>query len=150
MSTFIHGGSALVLDIAGKAHAALRAGDVVQIDPMVASLEDGYTTRVPDFSNADGQLAPYGVVLGSPRKDRFALGEDILIRILGVVDVNFSNTNVAGRSCQVQDGVMTVADTGGVAFLADATNTRVCGISHTAGSGAHQSTVFFNGLTTWG
>ena len=150
MSTFIHGGSALVLDIAGKAHAALNMGDVVQIDPFVTSLEDGYTTRVPDISNADGQLAPIGVVLGSQGKKSFALGEDVLIRILGVVDVNFSNTNVAGRSCQLQDGAMTVLDTGGVAFLADATNVRVCGISHTAGTGAHQSKVFFNGLTTWG
>jgi len=147
MSTFIHGGSALQLDVAARAHAALSRGDIVQIDPAVGATDDGLSTRVPVISDALGQVAPYGVVLGSNGKSTFALGEDVLIRIMGVCQANMNTASVVG------DGVIlraatSLAPQGASTFTADASGNKLCGIAHTAGTGLQ--TVFFNGLTTWG
>lgn len=150
MSTFIHGGSALQLDIAGRAHATLNRGDVVQIDPVVGSTENGLTTRaVGALNTCLDQVAPFGVVLGSNGKSSFAVGEDILIRILGVCEVNVQNTaSAAGEGIQLRASNNDVEGTGGTTFEVDASGVRICGVAHTAGTGLQ--TVFFNGLTTWG
>jgi hypothetical protein len=150
MSTFIHGGSALQLDIAGRAHAALTRGDVVQIDPAVGATDDGLSTRdVGNLNNCLDQVAPYGVVLGSNGKSTFAIGEDVLIRIMGVCQVNVQSTaSGIGEGIQLRVSNNSVEGTGGTTYEGDAATVRVCGIAHTAGTGLQ--TVFFNGLSTWG
>jgi len=150
MSTFIHGGSALQLDIAGRAHAALSRGDVVQIDPAVGATDDGLTTRaVGALNTCLDQVAPFGVVLGSNGKSTFAIGEDVLIRIMGVCQVNVQNTaSGVGEGIQLRASNNDVEGTGGTTWEADASGVRICGVAHTAGTGLQ--TVFFNGLTTWG
>ena len=147
MSTFIHGGSALQLDVAARAHAALSRGDIVQIDPAVSATDDGLTTRVPVINDALGQVAPYGVVLGSNGKSTFAIGEDVLIRIMGVCEANMNTASVVGEKVVLRAATSLQAG-GDSAFTADASGTRLCGIAHTAGTGLQ--TVFFNGLSTWG
>ncbi len=154
MSTFIHGGSALTLDIAGKAHAALYRGDVVMINPAVGSAEDGYTTMDPITGTALAQVAPFGVVLGSAGKSSFAIGEDILIRILGIVDVAMDPAapSVIGHGVKLKNAATHLSPLGNATWTADAINVRVCGVAHTvsAAGNDHMATVFFNGLSTWG
>jgi len=150
MSTFTFGGSALQLDVAARAHAALSRGDVVQIDPAVGAADDGLSTRsVGNPNNCLDQVAPFGVVLGSNAKSSFDIGEDVLIRILGVCDVNVQNVaSGIGEGLQLRVSNNNVEGTGGTTYEGDASTVRICGIAHTAGTGLQ--TAFFNGLTTWG
>ena len=149
MSTFIHGGSGLELDIGGKAHAALSLGDVVQINPYLAAADDGYSTQaVGALNTSASQAALFGVVLGSNGKSTFALGEDILIRMVGVCQVNVQNTaSVLNQGIKLRASNNDV-ESAGAGFSGDASANRVCGVAHTAGTGLQ--TVFFNGLSTWG
>ena len=150
MSTFIHGGSALTLDIAGRAHAELDLGDVVQINPLVGATDDGLTTQVPDALNTCvSQVSLFGVVLGSNGKSKFATGEDVLIRVVGICKVNIQNTGSGvGEGVKLKAGAMTAEGTGNTTFLADASGAKICAVAHTAGTGLQ--TVFFNGMTSWG
>jgi hypothetical protein len=150
MSTFIHGGSGLVLDIAGKAHAELDLGDVVQINPLVTATESGYTTQVPDGLNTCvSQVSLFGVVLGSNGKSKFATGEDVLIRVVGICKVNVQNTaSGIGEGVKLRPSAMTAEGTGNSNYLADASTAKICAVGHTAGTGLQ--TVFFNGMTSWG
>jgi hypothetical protein len=150
MSTFIHGGSGLVLDIAGKAHAELDLGDVVQINPLVTATESGYTTQVPDALNTCvSQVSLFGVVLGSNGKSKFALGEDVLIRVVGICKVNIADTaSGIGQGVKLRASAMTAEGTAGTAVVLDASGVKLCAVAHTAGTGLQ--TVFFNGMTSWG
>ncbi len=155
MSTFMFGGSALALDIAGRAHAALEAGDVVMLDPEASSAADGLTTRTPVVNAGVGQIAPYGVVLGSSGKSSFAVGEDILIRIIGVVNVkmNPASPSVVGELVQIAGGQTYLNPAGGAgAFVATSATVRPCGMAHTVSAAGtdNKADVYFNGLTTWG
>ena len=150
MSTFMFCGSGLELDIAGRAHGPLSRGDVVQINPLVTATADGYTTQNVDALNSGlSQVSLYGVVLGSNAKNTFAVGEDILIRIVGIVDVAMSGATTIGNTVGLTPGANNLTDTGGTAFQADAAASRVVGAAHTATVGAGIATCWFNGLA-WG
>ena len=150
MSTFIHGGSGLVLDIGGRAHAALNMGDVVQINPLVSAAEDGYTTQDVDALNTGlSQVSLYGVVLGSAGKSTFAVGEDVLIRIVGVVRVAMAGAATAGNTVLLNPSNNNCVDSGGTAFAADASTVRIVGAAHETIAGAGLATCWFNGLS-WG
>ncbi len=140
MSTFIHGGSALVLDVAAKAHAALSRGDVVMIDPRDTA-DDGYTTMAVDaLDKVWHQVAIPGVVLGSAGKSTFATGEDVLIRICGVVDAKLNTgatKNDAVKLTANNDYLSHVAAATG--FTANASATFVIGTCLENGPGAGQA-----------
>ena len=138
MSTFIHGGSALALDIGARAHAALVAGDVVQINPLVGSAEDGMPTRA------------CGVVLGAAGKSSFATGEDILIRVLGVVDAKFAAAVSAGHVAKMTGGATTLTSMGNATWAANSNSDHLVAVAHETLTGAGTAQVYFNGLGSWG
>jgi archaellum biogenesis ATPase FlaH len=152
MSTFIHGGSALTLDIGAKAHAALSRGDVVMLDPLAAG--DGYTTKLVIIDSALGQLAPYGVVLGTAGKSTFATGEDVLIRIVGTCDVLFAvaGDSVAGQAVKLVLNQKYAVGTGSTAHVPTTTANRLLGIAHIASTPAsgQLGSCYINGLTLFG
>ena len=154
MSTFIHGGSALTLDVGAKAHAALSRGDVVEINPLVASGDDGYETRTLAAANTRAkQVSIVGVVLGSAGKSTFAIGEDVLIRIVGVCDAAFSGTTtISPTQVAVPNwagGANNFVATGEGVYSAPAANSRIVGVIHEARTGAGLAKVFINGLSSW-
>jgi hypothetical protein len=135
MSTFIHGGSALKLDVGAKAHAALEEGDVVGINPTTVGSDEGYSTiAVGDLNTAIQQVTMHGVVLGVPGKNSFATGEDVLIRIVGAVDVKATNGTAAGEVLRltVNNKYLTDAAAGTAATAQYAAATRWFGVAHTA------------------
>ena len=150
MSTFIHGGSALALDIGARAHAALVAGDVVQINPLVGSAEDGMTTRACVIGTGPAQVAPVGVVLGSAGKSSFATGEDILIRVLGVVDAKFAAAVSAGHVAKMTGGATTLTSMGNATWAANSNSDHLVAVAHETLTGAGTAQVYFNGLGSWG
>lgn len=150
MSTFIHGGSALALDIGARAHAALVAGDVVQINPLVGSAEDGMTTQACVVGTGPAQVAPVGVVLGSAGKSSFASGEDILIRVLGVVDAKFAGAVSAGHVAKMTNGATTLTSLTNDTWAANSNSTHIVAVAHETLTGAGTAQVYFNGLGSWG
>ena len=152
MSTFIHGGSALTLDVGAKAHAALSRGDVVMLDPLAAG--DGYTTKLVIINSALGQLAPYGVVLGSNGKSTFAIGEDILIRVIGTCDVLFNTgaNSVAGHAVKLTVNQKYAAPVGNANHTSTSTTVRLLGIAHSVSSPTtgQLGSCYINGLTLFG
>ena len=150
MSTFMFGGSALKLDIAARAHATLNKGDVVQINPLVGATDDGLTTRVPATGTGPAQVAPMGVVLGSSGKSRFTTGEDVLIRVLGVVDAAFAGAVVAGHVAVVTNAAMNLTSAGNATWAANSNSVHVAAVAHETLTGAGTAQVFFNGLASWG
>jgi hypothetical protein len=154
MSTFIHGGSALTLDIGAKAHAALSRGDVVAVNTLVASGSDGYETKaIGNGNTGDQQVEIYGVVLGSVGKSTFAIGEDILLRVVGVCDAALSATatiaptqvgkiNFAGPANNL---VPTAVGT----YSAPAGGNRTVATIQEARTGAGLAKVFINGMSSW-
>jgi len=152
MSTFIHGGSALKLDVGAKAHAALSRGDVVEINPLVGSADDGYETRdLPNANTRQKQVSILGVVLGSAGKSTFAIGEDVLIRLVGVCDAAFSASTTAGLlavpnwDAPANNFVSTAAGT----YSAPSNHNRILGVIHETRSGAGLAKVFINSLSSW-
>ena len=90
MSTFIHGGSALQLDIAGRAHAALTRGDVVQIDPAVGATDDGLSTRdVGNLNNCLVRLPLMGLSLAATERAPSPLARMSLFGLWGCVRLMF-------------------------------------------------------------
>ena len=150
MSNFMFGGSALALDIAGRAHAALEAGDVVQINPLVGSTDDGLTTQDCVVGTGPAQIAPIGVVLGSSGKSTFATGEDVLIRILGVVDAKFAGAVTAGHVAIMTDGARTLTSQTNATWAANSDSVHIVACAHETLGGAGTAQVYFNGLGSWG
>ena len=150
MSTFIHGGSALALDIGARAHAALVAGDVVQINPLVGSTDDGMSTQACIVGTGPVQIAPVGVVLGSAGKSTFALGEDVLIRVLGIVDAKFAGAVTAGHVAIMTNGATTLTSTTNATWAANSNSVHIVACAHETLAGAGTAQVYFNGLGSWG
>ena len=150
MSNFMFGGSALGLDIGARAHAALERGDVVQINPLVGSTDDGLTTQDCVVGTGPAQLAPIGVVLGSSGKSTFALGEDVLIRILGVVDAKFVGAVTAGHVAIMTGGARTLTSRTNATWAESSISVHLCAVAHETLTGAGTAQVYFNGLGTWG
>lgn len=152
MSTFIHGGSALTLDIGAKAHTDLARGDVVMINPLVAG--EGYETKDVITNSALGQLAPYGVVLGTDGKSSFASGEDILVRVVGSCPVYFNAgaNSVVGEAIKLTAGQKYATPVGNANFTATSSTVRLLGIAHTASGPTTDQlgTCYINGLTMFG
>lgn len=156
MSTFIHGGSGIQLDVGAKAHAALRRGDVVAINPVITTAgNEGYVTMaVGDLNTAIQQVTMHGVVLGSNGKDSFAIDEDILVRICGIVEAKCINGTGVGdvlRLTASDDALTDAAAATGIAAQY-AVGTRWVGVAHTANAtgGDALCRVWFNGLGVWG
>jgi len=154
MSTFIHGGSGLTLDVGAKAHAAVSRGDCLEINPLVASGDEAYETRSLTSANTRAkQVSIVGIVLGSNGKSTFATGEDILLRVVGICDAALSGTatisptqvliaNYAGPA----NNLIPTAEGG---YATGAANSRVMGVVHEARTGAGLAKVFINGLSSW-
>jgi len=149
MSTFMFGGSGLTLDIGARVGEASHSrGDVVQINPLVGSEDAGFSTQnVDDLDSGPSQTALYGVVLGTDARDSFTRGEDILVRIVGMVQANVGNTAVAGQTLVLTAGANNLTDAGGTAFSASVSGNRPVGVAHEAGTGL--LTVWFN-IFSWG
>ena len=98
------------------------------------------------------QVAPFGIVLGSAGKSTFAIGEDVLIRILGIVDVTMTagTPGVVGHGIKLRNAVRTIDPLGNATWTADASGVRVCGVVQALNGTGQSPTVFFNGLSTWG
>ena len=150
MSTFTFGGSALALDIGARAHAALERGDVVQINPLVGSTDDGLTTQALVVGTGPAQLAPVGVVLGSSGKSTFATGEDVLIRVLGVADAKFVGAVNAGDVADMTNGALTLTTRGNATWVANSNTVHIVAVAHETLAGPGTAQVYFNGLGSWG
>jgi hypothetical protein len=150
MSTFMFGGSALALDIGARAHAALERGDVVQINPLVGSTDDGLTTQALVVGTGPAQLAPVGVVLGSSGKSTFATGEDVLIRVLGIADAKFVGAVTAGHVAIMTNGALTLTTAGNSTWAANSNSVHIVAVAHETLAGAGTAQVYFNGLGSWG
>ena len=156
MSTFIHGGSPLTLDVGAKAHAALSRGDIVAINPVDTDVDDeGYITMaVGDLNTAIQQVTMHGVVLGSNAKDTFVTGEDILVRIVGTCPARVINGTAAGEVLRltVNNPNLTNAAAGTAAAAGYAAATRWIGVAHAgnASGGDALARCYINGLGVWG
>ncbi len=84
MSGFIHGGSALTLDIGARNQtgATVTVGDVLQLD-ITAATEDGYDAVVCQTGDTDiGNYSFVGAVLGK-KGGKVVNGESLILRIVG-------------------------------------------------------------------
>ncbi|MAH51315.1 hypothetical protein CMI37_36195 [Candidatus Pacearchaeota archaeon] len=150
MSNFMFGGSALALDIGARAHQALSAGDVVQINPLVGSTDDGMTTQDCIVGTGPVQIAPVGVVLGSSGKSSFVTGEDVLIRVLGIVDAAFAGAVTAGHVAIMTNAARTLTSAGNATWAANSNSVHIVAVAHETLTGAGTAQVYFNGLGSWG
>ena len=113
MSGFLHGGSALTLDIGVKntTGLSLQHGDVVQVALLNADSADGFSVVIPDVAAATvGQYAPMGVVQ-APSGHSIPNNESMTIRILGVTDVSL-DVNTGGGVLYTRDQVSNVTNAG--------------------------------------
>ena len=105
---------------------------------------------VGDLNTAIQQVTVHGVVLGSNGKDRFVTNEDILVRIVGMVDAKCVTGTAAGEVMRltVSDDVLTDAVAGTTATTAYAAATRWIGVAHEANATGADAVirVWFNGM----
>mgnify|MGYP003680844680 CR=1 FL=1 len=157
MSTFIHGGSGLELDVGARAHAALSRGDVVGIDTLNTATNDGQSTcAIGNLNTRAQQAMVYGVVLGSNGKSTFAVGEDVLLRVIGVCDAAVSATTTSLPTGATQVGILNAAGpannlvpTAEGGYSAPAAGNKIVAVIQETRTGA-LCRVWFNGLGVWG
>jgi hypothetical protein len=89
-------------------------------------------------------------VLGSNGKNRFALGEDILIRVLGIVDAKFVGAVDAGHVARMTNGATTLTSLTNATWAESTVSVHIVAVAHETLAGAGTAQVYFNGLGTWG
>jgi len=166
MSGFLHGGSALTLDIGVKntTGLSLQRGDIVQIALLNSDSADGYNVVIPSIANDTiGQHAPYGVVQ-APVGLEIPNTEEMIVRIMGVTDISaqvdtataytrdtISTPNTAGGAgvrCTL-DASVAVGATNGAAGLQQFVRAHavILETKTTAGNGTREwVNCFWNGL----
>ncbi|HIA03328.1 MAG TPA: hypothetical protein EYN66_15710 [Myxococcales bacterium] len=150
MSTFMFGGSGLQLDIGAKnaTGATVNAGDILAIDASLVGADGGFDAIIPLHTTSAHLVNIHGVVIGSSTKSSFTNGEEILLRVVGLIDAKVVNGIGVGDALAIADGSDALAAAAAFATPPAVTDI-ILGVAHAANASGGDLVVacFINGMT---